>query len=234
LGLGLTAATLIFICLPGVVLAVVLRVPENDHGPRVIADMGWKLVLVVLFGVIVVHIFLVGILSLLPRTVFPGPDLVIVGLLLAPSDSELVLEALQNVHANFLWISAYLVLACVIAALGYYGRRVFPPSRNWLDAKIEELMSGPGENSILYISIATKIDQDTWILGGIYEKHENNSKGLPEILYIQSPRRKRLSDEDIEENWQEIQGEGFAFNMNNGWHSLNLDWFALDKASDSD
>jgi len=241
LGFGLTVAAFIFICLPGVVLAVVLRVPENDHGPRVIADMGWKLVLVVLFGLIIIHVLLViaaSLLSLLvskTSLVVPVPDLVTVGLLLAPSDSGLVLDSLRNVSEHFYWIAAYMVLACVAAALlGKFGQRMFAPSMNWLDAKIHELMLEPAENSVLYISIATRIDQTTWIFAGIYEKHENDSKGLPEVLFIQYARRKPLGDEEGAENWQEIQGEGFAFNMKSGWHNLNLDWFELKSVTPKD
>ena len=132
------------------------------------------------------------------------------------------IQALENAQHYFAWILAYLLLAISLAGLlASIGSRVLPQRKNWLEAKLDELQS-TGQDVLIWLSTAVNFDGETWLFAGIYERHFNNGGGEPELVFLQSAKRRRVIDDDQADRWLEIPGESLVLRLGD-WHSVNLD-----------
>jgi len=227
-GLGLAGITVIFVALPGILLAVFSRISKEDSAPAVLMDAGWKVLAVAATGAFVVHFLTVTLFQFVADLLsLPGPSLVVAGILAGVSDPSLQLSALETVQANFHWITVYLVVSVVLA--GVAARlidRLLPKRRNWLELKLDELQA-LGEDAVIWATTAMDFDRETWLFEGIYERHLNNRDGQPEFIFLQQAKRRRIVDDAHDDRWTEIPGESLLLRFDQ-WHSVNLDAFYLD------
>lgn len=228
MGLGLAGITVVFLALPGMILAVMLRLRREEQAPPVLMDAGWKVIAIAFTSAFFIH-FLAVLLAHAWARLFGAarPDLEIVGILAGVSQPELQLRALQNVQEHFACIFAYLLLAIVLAALiGIALRRLLPSSRNWLEQELEDLQQRDS-NPLIWLTTATDFDGETWLFEGVYERHLNDRGGEPEFVFLRLAKRRRVVDDDQEERWSPIPGEVFILKLDR-WHSVNLDAFYYD------
>jgi len=234
MGLGLAGITVIFVALPGILLAVLSRIRHDDSAPPVIMDAGWKVLAVAATGAFVVHFIAfwlfrgaAGLLSL------PGPSLVVAGILAGVSDPTVQLSALNNVQSNFHWVIVYLAISIALAyALLRMIDQLVPRQRNWLEQKLDELKQRD-QDAVIWITTAMEFDGEIWLFEGVYEKHRNNRTGDPEFMFLQLAKRRRIVDDHQDDRWIEIPGESLVLRFDR-WHSVNLDAFYLDSESDKE
>jgi len=228
MGLGLAGITVVFIALPGVVLAVVLRLKREEQAPPVLLDAGWKVIAIAFTSSFLIHFFAILLSNVAARWLGTSvPDLVLVGVLAGVSEPSLQFWALQNLQHNFGQVAAYLFLTIVLAVgLGLLSRRFLPSSRNWLEQKLDELQKRD-KNAVILLTTAMDFDGETWLFEGIYERHLNDKSGEPEFLFLQLAKRRRVVDDDQDERWSQIPGETLMLRVDR-WHSVNLDAFYYD------
>lgn len=232
MGLGLAGITVIYIALPGILLAVFSRISKEDTAPPVLMDAGWKVLAVAATGAFVVHFLTVSLFQFIADLLsFPGPSLVIAGILAGVSDPSLQILALKKIQAQFHWIILYLAVSISLAAVtAWLIDRLLPKRKNWLEMKLDELQE-QGQDAVIWTTIATEFDGEIWLFEGIYEKHVNNRAGEPEFIFLQLSKRRRIVDDDHEDRWTEIPGESLVLRFDR-WHSVNLDAFYLDSDED--
>jgi len=221
MGVGLAGITIIFLALPGVLLAVFARLGKEDSALPVIMDAGWKVLATAATGGFLIHFitfFLCHWVSDL--FTFPGPDLVIAGILLGIDDSALQVKALENVQLHLGAVSLY-QLTAIALSLGFaLVVNKFPTEKNWLVSKLDELLAM--DNPVVWMTVAMEFDGEIWLFAGIYEKHINNKSGEPEYIMLQLAKRRRLADDDRNDAWTDIPGESLILHLD-GWHSVNVD-----------
>lgn len=233
MGLGLAGITVVFLALPGMILAVLLRLRREEQAPPVLMDAGWKVIAIAFTSAFFIH-FLAVLLARCCAKLFgtARPDLEIVGILAGVSQHKLQLRALQNVQQHFVGIFAYLLLTIILAALiGIALRWILPSSRNWLEQELEYLQQRDS-NPLVWLTTATDLDGETWLFEGVYERHLNDRGGEPEFVFLRLAKRRRLIDDNQEERWSSIPGEIFILKLDR-WHSVNLDAFYFEPNDES-
>jgi len=230
MGLGLAGITVIFLALPGIVLAVLSRISKDDSAPAVIMDAGWKVLAVAATGAFLLHFATFWLFRGAAELIsVPGPSLVIAGILAGVTDPSLQLSALRNVQAQFHWIILYLFVSIALAgALFAIIDKVFPKQRNWLEAKLDELQYRD-QDAVIWLTTAMEFDGEIWLFEGLYERHVNNKNGEPEFVFLQVAKRRRIIDDENKDRWTEIPGESLVLRFDR-WHSVNLDAFYLAEA----
>lgn len=228
MGLGLAGITVIYVSLPGILLAVFSRISNEDSAPAVLMDAGWKVLAVAATGAFVVHFLTVSLFQFVADLLsLPGPSLVVAGILAGVSDPSLQLPALETIQAHFHWIIVYLIVSVALAgAAAQLIDRLLPKRRNWLEMKLDELQE-QGDDAVIWATTAMDFDGETWLFEGIYERHLNNRDGEPEFIFLQQAKRRRIVDDDHHDRWTEIPGESLLLRFDR-WHSVNLDAFYLD------
>ncbi|MGB0514767.1 MAG: hypothetical protein ACPGJE_08000 [Wenzhouxiangellaceae bacterium] len=228
MGLGLAGITVVFLALPGMILAVLLRLGREEQAPPVLMDAGWKVIAIAFTSAFFIH-FLAVFLARGWAGIFgtERPDLEIVGILAGVSEPSLQVRALQNVQEHFGGIFVYLLLAIGLAVLvGFALRGLLPSSRNWLEQQLEDLQQRDS-NPVIWLTTATDLDGETWLFEGVYERHLNDHGGEPEFVFLRLAKRRRMVDDDQDERWSSIPGEIFILKLDR-WHSVNLDAFYYD------
>jgi len=227
-GLGLAGITVIYVALPGILLAVFSRISQDDSAPPVLMDAGWKVLAVGATGAFVVHFLTVSLFWFAAELFsLPHPSLVVAGILAGVSDPSLQLPALEKIQAHFHWTIVYLFVSVALAGVtAWLIDRLFPKRRNWLEMKIDELQQ-KGRDSVIWATTAMDFDGETWLFEGIYERHLNNRDGEPEFIFLQQAKRRRIVDDGHDDRWTEIPGESLVLRFDR-WHSVNLDAFYLE------
>ena len=222
MGVGLAGITIIFLALPGILLAVFARLGKEDTALPVIMDAGWKVLATAATGAFLIHFitfFLCHWVSDL--LTIPSPDLVVTGILLGIDDSALQVQALENVQLNLGAITLYQLTAIAMSCFFAFIISKLPTEKNWLASKLDELldMNNP---VVVWMTVAMEFDGEIWLFAGVYEKHINNKSGEPEYILLQLAKRRRVADDGHNDAWTDIPGESFILHLD-GWHSVNVD-----------
>lgn len=227
MGLGLAGIVVIFLALPGILLAVFLRLRKEDSPPPLLVDAGWKVIAVAAASSFLIHAAAVGVSHFVSAwSATPVPNIVLVGVLAGASNPSMQVYALENVQQYFGWILLYLLLAISLSILlAAIGSRILPQGKNWLEAKLDELQS-TDQDVLIWLSTAVDFDGETWLFAGIYERHFNNGGGEPELVFLQRAKRRRVIDDEQADRWLEIPGESLVLKLGD-WHSVNLDAFYI-------